>query len=41
LANEAPYLCNDHHEKVKKLTFIGYLCEICSMCENIVICVKI
>jgi hypothetical protein len=21
----------------KKLTFIGYLCEICSMCENMVV----
>jgi hypothetical protein len=25
----------------ENLTFNGYLCEICSMCENMVICVKI
>jgi hypothetical protein len=25
----------------EKLTFIGYLCEICSMCENMTIFVKI
>jgi hypothetical protein len=25
----------------ENLTFIGYLCEICSMCENMAICVKI
>jgi hypothetical protein len=25
----------------ESLTFIGYLCEICSMCENMAICVKI
>jgi hypothetical protein len=24
----------------ENLTFIGYLCEICSLCENMAICVK-
>jgi hypothetical protein len=47
LANEAPYFCNDHYEKVKNFKKIRlqrnvakWLCKICSMCENMVICVK-
>jgi hypothetical protein len=47
-ANEAPYLCNDHHEKVKNFKkprpqqkVAKWLCNMCSMYENMVICVKI
>jgi hypothetical protein len=46
-ANEAPYLRNDHHEKVKnskkprpQRKVAQWLCKICSICENIVSCVK-
>jgi hypothetical protein len=46
--NEAPYLCNDHHEKVKNFKksrllrkVAKWLCKICSMCENMTTCVKI
>jgi hypothetical protein len=49
LTNEALYLCNDHHEKVKKFKKTKtatesskmILCKICSMCENIAIWVEI
>jgi hypothetical protein len=41
LANEAPYLRNDHHEKVKnspkprpQWKVAQWLCKICSMCEK-------
>jgi hypothetical protein len=47
-ANDAPYLHNDHHKKVKNFKkqrpqwkVAKLLCKICSMCENMVICVKI
>jgi hypothetical protein len=47
-ANKAQYLRNDHHEKVKNFKkprsqreVPKWLCKICSMCENMVICVKI
>jgi hypothetical protein len=47
-ANEAPYLHNDNHEKVKNFKkprpqqkVAKWLCKICSMCENMAICVKI
>jgi hypothetical protein len=47
LTNKAPYLRNDHHEKVKNLKtprrqrkIAKWLCKTCSMCKNIVICVK-
>jgi hypothetical protein len=47
-ANEAPYLRNDHHEKVKNFKktrlqwkVAKWLCKICSICENMTICVKI
>jgi hypothetical protein len=46
-ANEAPYLRNDHREKVKNFKkprpqqkVAKWLCNICSMCENMVSCVK-
>jgi hypothetical protein len=48
LANETPYLCNNHHEKVKNFKkprlhrkVAKWMCKICSMCENMIICVKI
>jgi hypothetical protein len=47
-ANEAPYLHNDHHEKVKNFKksrlqwkIAKWLYKICSMCENMTICMKI
>jgi hypothetical protein len=47
-ANEALYLCNDHHEKAKNFKKLRlqwkvgkWLYKICSMCENMIICVKI
>jgi hypothetical protein len=48
-ANEALYLRNDHHKKVKNFKKTKTItesskmivCKICSMCENMVICVKI
>jgi hypothetical protein len=46
-AKEAPYLRNDDHEKVKNFKkprlqwkVAKWLCKICSLCENMVICVK-
>jgi hypothetical protein len=46
--NKTQYLRNDHHEKVKNFKkprpqreVPKWLCKICSMCENMVICVKI
>jgi hypothetical protein len=46
-ANKAPLLCNDHHEKVKNFKkprpqwkIEKWLCKICSVCENMTICVK-
>jgi hypothetical protein len=46
--NKAPYSRNDHHEKVKNFKkprpqwkVAKWLCKICSMCENMTICVKI
>jgi hypothetical protein len=47
-ANEAPCLCNDHHEKFKNFKkprpqrkVAKWLCKICSMCQNMTICVKV
>jgi hypothetical protein len=46
--NEVPYLHNDHDEKIKNFKKLRlqwkvakWLCKICSMCENMTICVKI
>jgi hypothetical protein len=46
-ANESSYLRNDHHEKVKnskkprsQQKVAQWFCKICSMCENMVSCVK-
>jgi hypothetical protein len=46
--NEAPYLRNNHHEKVKNFKkpipqwkVAKWLYKICLMCENMVICMKI
>jgi hypothetical protein len=33
--------CVKYGHLCENLTFIGYLCEICSLCENMVSCVKI
>jgi hypothetical protein len=47
-ASEALYLRNNHHEKVKNFRkprpqykIAKWLCKICSMCDNMTICVKI
>jgi hypothetical protein len=33
--------CVKYDHLCENLSFIGYLCEMCSMFENMIICVKI